>query len=952
MTSVDASVDPVDREFSLPQVSLPQAPPVALVWSRFLGFAAVLLSFFLLDQFAILLMDYWLLQSLGFTSVFWTNFWMGAGLFAVAFVMFGAAAIVPAFVHGLSRVGKRRAIQVGIMLGALAGYVWSSHYSEYLLLFKGLPFGKTDPVFHHDFSFYVFDLPAIREALHVAAAAAVVFFIASCITSYISRQATPPPGMRRLSALLGTMFTRTTVVAFSIAGLILAAEIWLSRYGVLTKDNYDSSIPNGAEYLDVTGFFSTVNGYTVTALAIFFGVVALALRFGALHKAATGQGPEGAWKRIGALSLVFAMLPGFVIDLSFKVMTGIRNETQVTPDEPPIQYPYIQRHIDATRDAYGFNDVETVDFVPNGPDDPAPKLKDLLDSPTLKNAPLWPGYVSWLEQLIDPEYVDRMLLSEDGDTTIYGPALQTFNAQQKLRPYYEFMDLDTVRYQKNGHDEIYASSVRELPLVEPQPWLAWWGQRFLVFTHGQGLLAAPVGDVNKLGEPVYETKNIPPEVTNPALELDNPDVYYGEGSGSMAYSNVREVAEHDYPTEQGRAETFLPENVNAGIPIDSFLKRLVFGWKSRQFLDILFSDLIQDETRVHYFRTPLERVERVAPFLYTDTDPYAVAAEGRINWMMNGMTHTDAYPYSAMGDLGDKSDRRTPTPRDVIRVNYVKDAVKIALDSYTGQLKLYKIADEPIINTWDGIYPDLFQDESEAPADIRDQFQYPVQLLHIQMDDLYIYYHVTDPLTFFSFEDAFDDADEVVGAILDEGRTITFSIEPYYWVADTANSPLPDSSDPSQFSLSTVFTPEGAMNLRSIITAYMDGDDYGKLSMLQIPKGEFFPGPEQADSAIDQDAFISQQIGLWNRMGLEVIRGHTTPVVIGNEVLYLEPMFIRSVQNPVPQLKRVIVVYRGHAVMGDSLELALKEALRRDTAAPLFTGPPTTEVPGDSEASK
>jgi uncharacterized membrane protein (UPF0182 family) len=205
-----------------------------------------------------------------------------------------------------------------------------------------------------------------------------------------------------------------------------------------------------------------------------------------------------------------------------------------------------------------------------------------------------------------------------------------------------------------------------------------------------------------------------------------------------------------------------------------------------------------------------------------------------------------------------------------------------------------------------------------------------VQLFHVQFDDLYIYYHMTDPLTFFSFEDAFDDGDEVVGPVLDQGRAITFSLEPYYWIAETG-SDLPASSDETQFALSMVFTPEGALNLRSIITAYQEGDDYGRLSMLRVPKGEYFPGPEQADSAIDQDSFISQQIGLWNRRGLEVIRGHTTPLVVEGEVLYIEPLFIRSKQNPVPQMKRVVVVYRGTAGMGRNLEEALDSALDPDT---------------------
>jgi uncharacterized protein len=190
-----------------------------------------------------------------------------------------------------------------------------------------------------------------------------------------------------------------------------------------------------------------------------------------------------------------------------------------------------------------------------------------------------------------------------------------------------------------------------------------------------------------------------------------------------------------------------------------------------------------------------------------------------------------------------------------------------------------------------------------------------------------------------SWEDVFDDADEVKGDLLDEGDAIRFSIEPYYWVAETGVD-LPASSDRYQFALSMAFTPEGAKNLRAIATAYMDGADYGRLSVLQVPKGLFYPGPEQADAAIDQDAFISQEISLWNRLGLDVIRGHTTPLVVGGEVLYVEPLFIKSAQNPVPQLKRVVVVFRGDAAMGRTLEEALRLAVAGDQEDALLAGAP------------
>jgi hypothetical protein len=244
------------------------------------------------------------------------------------------------------------------------------------------------------------------------------------------------------------------------------------------------------------------------------------------------------------------------------------------------------------------------------------------------------------------------------------------------------------------------------------------------------------------------------------------------------------------------------------------------------------------------------------------------------------------------------------------------------------------------------VYPDLFRDKAEMPARLRDQVQYPVQLMHAQYDDLYIYTHMKDPMTFFSQEDLFDDGDEVVGPLLDEGETVNFSIEPYYWMAETGKGPMAPAAQQTQFAMSTVFTPENALNLRSVITTYMEGNDYGKTSMAVVPKGEFHPGPEQADAAIDQDPFISQQIALWSRRGLEVIRGHTTPLIVDNEIFYVEPLFVRSVQNPIPQLERVVVVFRGDAFMGKTLEDAMGEALRGRAAFPIRPGPELGGEPG------
>jgi hypothetical protein len=690
----------------------------------------------------------------------------------------------------------------------------------------------------------------------------------------------------------------------------------------LYKDNYDSSIFTGAEYVDVVGLFSTLNQIYVTALVALLVSSALLVMLRAL-RAAMRSGTAG-WnataRRAGMVGLALVGL-----DFAFAALVAIRDTTLVRPNQPVIQLPYIERHIDATRAAYNLDRVEVVELTPRGDDAPLPDVNRLLNSPTIRNAPLWPSHVSYLERLVDPQHAARVMQT-GGDTMIYGPTLEIFRQQQKLRTYYNFLDIDTLRFDINGEKRVFASAVRELPILEPQPWLAWWGQRFMLFTHGHGMVMAPVSETNAEGEPLFASYEIPVQTRWPELAARNQQVYYGEGAASMAISNVQNLQELDYPTNQGRAENVLPADVQAGVHLDSPLKRLVFAWRSGEFFELLFSALITPDTRLHYYRQPLERLQRIAPFLYFDSNPYATIVDGEIVWIANAMTTSDRYPYSKHDDLGDKAISRSITPATTRRVNYVEDSVKATVNAYTGQVQLYTITDAPMIRAWAQVYPDLFQDGAAMPAGVRQQLTYPLQLFHTQFDDLYIYYHMDDPTYFFNMEDMWDDADEVLGPVMDKGRAITFSIEPQPIMLETGGV-LPASSSGAQFALVAAFTPEGARNLRAIPIAYQDGEDYGRLVVLQVPKGRYVVGPEQADSIIDQDPDISQQIAWWNRMGNQVIRGHTSLLLIDDEVFYIEPIFIRSEQNPITQLKRVVTVFRGQAYMAETLEEAIRQAV-------------------------
>jgi len=909
----------------------PVAPSGHKLWTRAVTLASILVILFTLDKISVLLAHYWLLESLDLQSVFWTNFRMGAVLYVVALVGYAAAAWIPAFLHPLKTRGWIMA--PGFLLATIAAYLLALHYGDFLFGAQAIGFGEDDPVFGRDLGFYVFDLPYLWVIWQFLLGGALVFFGSAVACAFAVRGRGEPPAHRsRLGAFLGGIASWPVRLGVLLVGVVAAAGVWLGRYDLLVWDNTDSSVYVGADVLDVTGVLSNLNYINVTTLVVVGITLALVWLLGQLARAVRRdaddeQEPASSKVRWG---LAAGLILGIVaLDFAFKVGVEVRDLVAVKPNEPVVQLPYIARHVDATRAAYGLEDIEAIDFMPNGQDAPLPDAETLLAGATLRNAPLWPGFQAYLERLLDPHHAER-IVQTGGDPMIYGPTLDIFQQEQKLRTYYRFLSVDNVRYELDGEKRMLVSAVRELPLFEPVPWLNYWGQRYMLFTHGFGVAMAHAGELTDEGTPAFVSFDIPAKVTDPTLALENERVYYGEGAETMAFSNVDRMKELDYPTDQDRAELLLPEDVRTGIYLDSTLKRFVLGWRSGRLSEFLFSDLIKDDTRVHYMRTPLQRLEQVAPFLYLDTNPYAVVADGRLTWIVNGLSTSDRYPYSMRGELGDKSDERTPFPHPTRWINYVEDSVKATVDAFDGRIRLYRISDQPVISTWAAVYPELFAPADAMPEDVRRQLTYPVHLFHLQFDDLYIYYHMADPMYFFNLEDMWDDGDEVLGPVLDSGKAITFSIEPYPLLLPSGGL-LPQSEEQVQYAMAMVFTPEKALNLRAIPIVYQDWPDYGKKMVLQVPKGTYVMGPEQADAVIDQEPSISQKLSWWNRRGMEVIRGHTIALPLrhagGDEVLYVEPIFLRSEQNPVSQLKKVAVVFRDKVALGDTLADGLREVL-------------------------
>jgi uncharacterized protein len=920
---------------------LPSIPGPAVLWRslKFWVWAAIILL--LVAAIPDVVVDYWFFDSLGQTSVFWVNFNAQLSLFLITWVVFALSDYLPIRQYAVSPTLREAAIHLGSWSGLFAGWLISRNWMTLLLWQHQQSFGQRDPVFGYDIGFYVFVLPAITTLLGILVAAGIDMALAFLLGRYDQLQANGHFDREGLTLWdkAGMMITPGLNWALTLMGLALIGQTFVSRYYLLFKDNEQTGVRTGAAFLDVEGTFSTLNLINVSVfaecgvmLAVGYALHRIGRHYGAIVDAFEGRGAAS----VGSLRIQQPLRIGaalLVVDLMFFAGVIVRQHLVVSPNEPTIQLPYIQRHIDATLKGYRLDNVATVDWNP-----PATKLTaaEINASATVKNAPILPSWVSQMEEPPDVQHLRRLELSDS--LVVYGPMLDIFKQEQSLRPYYDIINVDGVRYDIEGEKRMFVSAVRELPslaFLGPKEWLRYWGSAALMYTHGFGLVMAPANQVDGEGRPVYSVYDIPPKSATPQFTIPEPRVYYGEGlKDDYIITNIRHLEELDYPTAEFRETSHFPRDVQAGIAVDGVWKRLMLAFHTKDVTAFLFSSFIDHtRTRVHLYRTPMRRAARLAPFLFVESNNLAFVADNRIEWLVNALTTSDMYPYSFREVLGDKADERAIEGFPERVINYGEDSVKITMNAFSGDVHFYKISNDPIITAWSEIYPSLFEPGDSMPPPVRAQLNYPLQWFHIQFDDIYKRYHMKTPVDFYNVQDLWDDADEVIGSLgrgLEEYGTrdeMTFSYEGFHALIDPGDLPPgANIGTPGelQFAMLMPFTPEGQRNMRSLIVALQDPDRYGTLVDFRVPQGVFVPGPEQADTTIDTDAQVNQQIALWVRHASEVIRGHTIVVPVKGDILYIEPLWISSTQNHLPEIKLFSVVYRGRCVMATSVEEAIR----------------------------
>lgn len=529
----------------------------------------------------------------------------------------------------------------------------------------------------------------------------------------------------------------------------------------------------------------------------------------------------------------------------------------VEPSEFSYEREYLAHNIEFTRRAYNLDTFDSRQY------EAASTLTwdDLRENPgTINNVRLWD----------------------------YRPLLNTFNELQAIRPYYRFVDVDIDRYTLGDDYRQVMLSARELDKSRLAPQAQTWVNLHLQYTHGYGLTMSPVNEVTSEGLPRYFLGDIPPAGD---IEVENPAIYFGELTNDYVIINTQ-TPEFHYATA-GDQNEFTFYDGDAGIPLQSVFRRAMMALKFGEYR-IMISNELDNDSRIIFDRNIHERVRKIAPFLRYDSDPYIVVHDGRLFWIQDAYTVTTRYPYSA--PYGN--------------INYIRNSVKVVVDAYNGSVDYYIIdSDDPLLETYSLIFPDLFKPLSEMPSGLVNHLRYPEDLFNVQSDMLRLY-HITDPNVFYTREDLWDIAMEM--SFGQEQR-----MEPYYTILQ-----LPGYQEP-EYVLILPFTPDKRNNMIAWMVARCDQPNYGAVEIFLFPRERVIYGPKQIENRIDQSTDISEQFTLWGQVGSRVIRGNLLVLPVNNALLYVEPIFLEAERGGLPELARVIVVFQETVVMENTLEEAL-----------------------------
>lgn len=858
-----------------------------LNWKVILGIVIVLFIIFFTSIINFFVDIQWY-QEMGYLDVYYTRlftqFKVGIPIFAVLLLLIYLYLIYLKkeylkFKKIIYTKGQSKGINIKLLLVSailsilVSAGIASGSWYDILKFMNITSFNLADPLFNQDVSFYIFSLPIYKLIYNFVFVVLVLF----------------------------TIFTALFYLFMAATGEQFGEDSDMG-YNVLRMDRGRRS----ALWKDIVEFAGRQMSFPICAIFIMIGIGFLfknydlvysprGVAFGASY---TDVNVTLLFNKIllvlsllAAISVFYALFKrkvkmtfwviGFMIGASIiqgVVELGVQ-KLVVQPNEIEKERPYLEYNIKYTRSAYGLDKVEEKDF-------PA-------------------------EQSLTPKDI------ENNKATIsnirindFGPTLDVYNQMQGIRYYYRFTDVDIDRYYIDGKYTQVFLAARELDQTKLDQSLTW-QNKHMVFTHGYGVTMSPVNSVTPQGQPNLIIKDIPP-VSSVDLKVEMPQIYFGEITDDYIITNTKGVKEMDYPSGDANKQTVY--GGKAGIKLGG-LNKLLFTINRGSFNFLLSQDL-DSNSKILINRNITDRVQKIAPFLQYDKDPYIIINNGKLYWIMDAYTTSSAYPYS----------------EPLNGINYVRNSVKVIIDAYDGTTNFYLIDEnDPLALTYSKIFPGLFKKYSEIPAGFVEHFRYPEDIFNVQLE-VYKKYHMADPRVFYNKEDLWSVAGEGQAV----GQT-TSRMSPSY-----VTMKLPDGSD-EEFILISPYTPSGKDNMDAWLAARMDNENYGKLIVYRFPKQKVTYGPSQFKARINQDTTISKERSLWNQQGSAIIDGGVIIIPVEKSLLYVMPIYIKSSgQNSIPEMKRVVLGYGDKIVMEETLDKALTSMF--DLQQPDIVKPPVTDT--------
>lgn len=812
---------------------------------------------------------------------------------------------------------------IPLLIGILSGLVAQSSWVTVQLFLHGSSFGVKDPQFHLDVGFYAFDLPFYRMVLNWLFVAAVIAFFANLVAHYVF-------GGLRLSGREGTLSNSARVQLAVLAGifvLLKAIAYWFDRYALLSSTRKEPTFTGGS-YTDINAVLPAklilLSIAVICAIAFFAGVVLRDLRIPAMA---------------AALLVLSSILVGAVWPL-------LVEQFSVRPNAATKEHDYIQRNIDATRQAYGItpDKVDYVDYKSGGQEPPA---QQQADSQTIGNV-----------RLLDPNLLTA-----------------TFTQRNQLQNIYGFPDTLAVdRYNINNQIGDYVVAARELQPANLADNQKDWINRHTVYTHGNGFVASPANKVNAAppndpkqvqqsaggdvtggyGYPVFSVpgpngttlttvSDLGTPVNTEAIKVDQPRIYYGplisktDADYAIVGSNNQPAREYDTNDSQ------YTYNGAGGVSLGNWFNRVAFAAKYAE-RNILFSGAIGSDSKIIYNRNPRDRVTQVAPWLTADSDAYPAVVNGRILWIVDAYTTLDNFPYaqrtSLDGVVEDSIDQTTGRVLPRKEVSYIRNSVKATVDAYDGTVTLYEVdKTDPVLKAWSSVFPGSVKPESDISPELRSHFRYPEDMFKVQREML-ARYHVNDPREFFT-NNAFW---SVPNDPTQEGAAATAHQPPYYVLIGDPKT------GKAQFNLTSVMVGYKRNYLSAYIQAHSDPDNYGKLTVLQLPDSAA-QGPGQTHNQMTSNgAVAADRTLLTGTNGNKLKYGNLLTLPVGNGgILYVEPWYLERATSSnapsFPQLVKVLVSYNDKIGYGSTVKEALSQIGASDLASSALDLPGTAVTP-------